>query len=158
MNVRSAVFAKTKPTTAKKQKYNLIVFIKLMSLPEINLVHIMRPPQRRTFFGSSVRTIFLRAWVFTAFKVLLIASILNGSGLIMSIEKDISMLDQYFRNDYTYVDLASLPTVTHNVKVPKVIIAELFQPRGPEEPEDGLVAGAETDQAQAGQSETEKSQ
>ena len=120
-----------------------------MAQSSINLIHILKPPAK-TLLGSSLRIGFARAWLFTAMKVLLIASLIHGAGLLTMVEKNVLLLDQYVRNDFTSYDynLIPLPINQHNTIV-KVIVAQDFQPRGPAlsmVSDSGLVAGAETSQ------------
>ncbi len=84
-----------------------------------------REMEKMPFFG--LRTGFLRAWVFVAFKVLIVASILHGSGLVKSFEDNIALLDQYYRNDFQVAGSGLA-----------------MQPRPHVKPENGTVASANT--------------
>ena len=115
-----------------------------MAQPAINLVHIMKPPTR-TLFNSSLRIGFLRAWFFTALKVLFIAGLISGTGLLAKVESNVLLLDSYVRGDFTAYEYSYLPQPTRHGSLKKtttkVIIAQDFQPRGPEL---GEVAGLNT--------------
>lgn len=54
----------------------------------------------KVFFGGiRVRKGFLRLWIFTVFKVLLIASLLSGYNVALIFRDNIALLDQYIRDD-----------------------------------------------------------
>ncbi len=114
-----------------------------MAQSPINLVHILKPP-KKTVFGSGLRTSFLRAWIFTAMKVLVVASIINGADLYSKVEENVILLDQYFRNDFYAITYDEDFLVKPKPVVPKIIITEKFEPRGPALAE-GSVASAVTE-------------
>lgn len=123
-----------------------------MSAPAINLVHIMRPPSR-TLFSSNLRISFLRAWFFTALKVLFIAGLLSGTGLFATVEKNTLLLDSYVRGDFSAYQNSYLPQpVRHGSLtkiVSKIIITQNLEPRGPEivlASDAGSVAGVGTEE------------
>ena len=73
-----------------------------MAQSHINLVHILKPAPK-TLFGSGLRMSFFRAWMYTAIKVLVIATFLNGNNVYSKIEENITLLDQFVRDDFTAV-------------------------------------------------------
>jgi hypothetical protein len=114
----------------------------------VNLIHDLRVKHKvkeQIPFVYGLRTGFLRAWLFTGLKVLFIFSLLNGTDLVGKLEANISLLDQYVRDDYTVLQnapiiLPHLPKKTAE-KVP--IVVGLIEPRGLPLA-DGSVASAST--------------
>ncbi len=105
------------------------------NMDHINLMHDIKPVKKhaRTVPGTTVRVIFLRAWFFTAMKVFLIAGLIHGATLYAQVEQNIIVLDQYVRNDFPTVDYSIIAEPSHIrvSSIPKIIIAQNFEPRGP---------------------------
>ncbi len=117
-----------------------------MAQSPINLVHILKPP-KKTVFGSGLRTSFLRVWLFTAIKVLVLASLINGANLYSKVEENVILLDQYFRNDFYAITSDEDFFVKPRPIIPKIIVTQNFEPRGPALA-DGEVASATTENTQ----------
>lgn len=121
-----------------------------MSHVSINLINDFRRPKGRTLFNSTVRIGFLRAWFFTAMKVLFIAGFIQGAGLFAAVEDNVMLLDRYAQNDFSAYEYSLLPQPVRHLNldsnVPKVILAQNFEPRGPQIVSDaGNVAGVNTE-------------
>ncbi len=130
----------------------------------VNLIHDLKmkhAAQHKPPFFGGLRTGYLRAWLFVVFKVFLIVSLLQGGGIMMKLQEDVALLDQYVRDDFPIVeyDFAVMPTLPSDrphQQIPKVILASSLEPRGPAAlPSDeqfasqptnqtGIVAGVET--------------
>ena len=101
----------------------------------VNLIHDLKAKHKvkeKVPFVYGLRTGFLRAWLFTGIKVLFIFSLMSGMDLIGKVEENVSLLDQYVRNDYTisqtyYAPVSRQPKLAI-VKIP--IIIGVIEPRG----------------------------
>ncbi len=108
-----------------------------------NLIHIFKEkhahPHKPPFvFG--LRTGYVRAWVFVTFKVLFIVALLNGVNTLTTVEKNLSLLDSYVRDDFSQPEVFFDELNSNNIvlsarprpqeKIPLIVIGE-FAPRGP---------------------------
>jgi hypothetical protein len=91
-----------------------------MSQVDLNLLHSLkfsRKEKEYIPFVYGLRTGFLRAWLFVAFKVIFIVSFMHGSGIINSIENNVGLLDRLIRNDFNYINTSgNLAIRTSNEK------------------------------------------
>ena len=111
--------------------------------------HPHKPP-----FVFGLRTGYVRAWLFVVFKVWLIVALLNGVNSMNVVEKDLTLLDSYVRNDFShpeiFFDNDDTKTIlsykkTKEVKIP-LIVTDNLMPRGPMaiNQSSGVVASAVT--------------
>lgn len=116
----------------------------------VNLIHDLKArhhlPKEKVPFLYGLRTGFLRAWLFTAVKVLFIFALMSGMNISGKIEENIGLLDQLIRNDFGVAQY--VPPVRDNLasKATKVVNFEEgpLEPRGPAL-EPGSVAGEVTE-------------
>jgi hypothetical protein len=107
----------------KKASHNILIDWKAARLEKSYLSQV-------GFLGSGIRTSFLHAWIVTVVKVLIIFTMMNYNvNVINKVEENVSLLDQYIRNEYVVTDVSI--NTHHFRRVPKVIIASNFEPRGP---------------------------
>jgi hypothetical protein len=113
-----------------------------MSQSAINLVHIMKP-EKRTVPGTGLRIGFFRAWVLTVSKVLFIVAFWPGSQFASAIEENVTLMDQYLRNDYSSYETTYLRQLPRRINTPIIITAN-FEPRGTASITEGSVASAQS--------------
>lgn len=96
------------------------------------------------FLGSTLRVSFLRAWLVTAGKVLIIFAFMSFHVDVASkMEENIVLLDNYIRNDFSVPNMQTLPKA--------IARSNGFQPRGPYVPQTPMhaeVAGDSTTEPQ----------
>jgi hypothetical protein len=97
------------------------------------------------FLGSGIRTSFLRAWVISAVKVLFIFALMNMHiDFVSKLEENVSLLDQYLRNDYIVQSELPIVARVHTIRTPLIVSVNL-EPRGPKpELNSAAVAGDST--------------
>ena len=80
------------------------------------------------FLGSAVRVSFLRAWLITAIKVMLIFSFMNFHvDVAAKMEENVLLMDKLIHNDFE-VDLSHMRVAKVRVATPQQVDLE---PRGP---------------------------
>lgn len=83
------------------------------------------------FLGSGIRVSFLRAWLVTSVKVLVIFAFMNFHVDVASkMEENIALLDKYIHNDFQ-IDLSTMRVAKARISKPTLIESVAIEPRGP---------------------------